>query len=143
VAKTHKPTAEQEAVVEAAQCGGDLKVKAYAGAGKTSTLRLVAQQFVGKRGSYLAFNKEIADSARRGFPSNVVARTIHSLAYTGAPTWLTVRIKLPSELPHELAARYGFGPIEVPAINGKKCGGRTVRDWTNDRRGCRTILSVR
>jgi hypothetical protein len=97
VAKTHKPTAEKKAVVEAAQCGGDLKVKAYAGVGKTSTLRLVAQQFVGKRGSYLAFNKEIADSARRSFPSNVVARTIHSLANTGAPTWLTARVELPSE----------------------------------------------
>jgi hypothetical protein len=32
---------------------------------------------------------------------------------------LTARINLPSEAPHELAARYGFGPIEVPAINGK------------------------
>jgi hypothetical protein len=85
VAKTHKSTGEQEGFVEAAQCGGDLKVKAYAGASKTSTLRLVAQQFVGKHGSYLAFNEEIADSARRGFPSNVVARAIHPLAYTRVP----------------------------------------------------------
>ncbi|MDR5746737.1 hypothetical protein QCE73_26535 [Caballeronia sp. LZ029] len=37
-----KPTAEQCAVLEAALRGGNLKVKAYAGAGKTSTLQLVA-----------------------------------------------------------------------------------------------------
>ncbi|GJH12719.1 DEAD/DEAH box helicase [Caballeronia novacaledonica] len=119
MAKAYKPTAEQEAVVEAAKGGGDLKVKAYAGAGKTSTLQLVAQQLTGQRGSYLAFNKEIADSARRGFPANVSARTVHSLAYASAPTWLTARINLPSEPPHGLAARYGFGPIEVPTISGK------------------------
>jgi hypothetical protein len=119
VATTFKPTAEQEAVVTAASSGNDLKVKAYAGAGKTSTLRLVAHQLGSRRGSYLAFNKEIADSARRGFPSNVAARTVHSLAYAGAPSRLTARINLPSEPPHELAARYGLGAIEVPTITGK------------------------
>jgi hypothetical protein len=37
-----KPTAEQHAVVDAVLGGGDVKIKAYAGAGKTSTLRLIA-----------------------------------------------------------------------------------------------------
>ncbi|SAL65175.1 UvrD-helicase domain-containing protein [Caballeronia humi] len=119
MATTFKPTAEQEAVVTAASSGDDLKVKAYAGAGKTSTLRLVAHHLGYRRGSYLAFNKEIAESARRGFPANVAARTVHSLAYAGAPSRLTARINLPSEPPHELAARYGLGAIEVPTITGK------------------------
>jgi ABC-type uncharacterized transport system ATPase subunit len=56
-----KPTAEQHAIVDAVLGGGDLKIKAYAGAGKTSTLRLIADHLAGKRGSYLAFNKEIAE----------------------------------------------------------------------------------
>jgi superfamily I DNA/RNA helicase len=51
-----KPTVEQNAVVDAV-LGGDLKIKAYAGAGKTSTLRLIADHLADKRGSYLAFNK--------------------------------------------------------------------------------------
>jgi len=119
VASTFKPTAEQEAVVMAARSSDDLKVKAYAGAGKTSTLRLVAHQLTGRRGSYLAFNKEIANSARRGFPANVTARTVHSLAYAGVSSRLTARINLPSEPPHELAARYGLGAIEVHTITGK------------------------
>src|SRR5258708_33072247 len=40
-----KPTDEQIAVVDAVRAGDDLKIKAYAGAGKTSTLRLIAHHF--------------------------------------------------------------------------------------------------
>ena len=116
-----KPTAEQHAVVEAVLGGGDLKIKAYAGAGKTSTLRLIADHLAGNRGSYLAFNKEIAEHARRGFPSNVSARTVHSLAYASVAPALTARLKIPAEPPHELAARYGLGPIQVPTITGTSC----------------------
>jgi ABC-type transport system involved in cytochrome c biogenesis ATPase subunit len=47
-------------VVAAVLGGGNLKIKAFAGAGKTSTLRLIAGHLAGKRGSYLAFNREIA-----------------------------------------------------------------------------------
>ncbi|CAE6964974.1 UvrD-helicase domain-containing protein [Paraburkholderia domus] len=114
-----KPTVEQRAVVDAVLGGGDLKVKAYAGAGKTSTLRLIADHLAGKRGSYLAFNKEIAEHARRGFPSNVSARTVHSLAYGSVAPALTARLNVPGEAPHELAARFGLGPIQVPTITGK------------------------
>ena len=96
-----KPTPEQHAVVDAVLGGGHLKIKAYAGAGKTSTLRLIADRLPGKRGSYLAFNKEIAQHARRGFPPNVSARTVHSLAYASVAPALTARVNLPAEPPHE------------------------------------------
>ena len=114
-----KPTPEQHAVVDAVVSGGNLKIKAYAGAGKTSTLRLIADHLAGRRGSYLAFNKEIAQHARRGFPPNFSARTVHSLAYASVAPALTARVNLPAEPPHELAARYGLGPIQVPTITGK------------------------
>jgi UvrD-like helicase C-terminal domain/UvrD/REP helicase N-terminal domain len=113
------PTAEQEAIVDAVLRGGNLKIKAYAGAGKTSTLRLVASRLAGKRGSYLAFNREIAEHARRGFPSNVAARTMHSVAAASVASALRARLGLPAEPPHELAARYSLGPIQVPTILGK------------------------
>jgi UvrD-like helicase C-terminal domain/AAA domain len=113
------PTAEQDAVVAAVLGGGNLKIKAFAGAGKTSTLRLIAGHLAGKRGSYLAFNREIAEHARRGFPSNVIARTMHSLAYASVASALRTRLSLPAEPPHELAARYGLGPVQVPTITGK------------------------
>ncbi|WP_176060307.1 ATP-binding domain-containing protein [Paraburkholderia sp. BCC1876] len=115
----HKPTVEQLAVLDAVAAGGNLKVKACAGAGKTSTLQLVAGQQRDQRGSYLAFNREIAEHARRRFPSNVMARTFHSVAYEAVASALTSRAKLPTEPPHELAARYGLGCVEVPAITGR------------------------
>jgi len=113
------PTNEQVAVVDAVRAGDDLKVKAYAGAGKTSTLRLIAQELSDRRGSYLAFNREIADHARHAFPSNVSARTVHSLAYSSVPSSLTARVNLLAEPPHELAERYGLGAIEAELITGE------------------------
>src|SRR5260370_12705795 len=63
-----KPTAEQHAVVDAVLGGGDLKIKAYAGAGKTSTLRLIGDHLPRNRRSYLAFNKEIPPTPPPPFP---------------------------------------------------------------------------
>ncbi len=76
-----KPTHEQQAVIEAAKKGGVVVVQAYAGAGKTATLRLVADELKDKRICYLAFNKSIVDEAKEKFGNNVVCRTAHSFAY--------------------------------------------------------------
>ncbi|OUL84284.1 DNA helicase, partial [Paraburkholderia hospita] len=119
MARLIRPTPEQQAIVDAVAGGGNLKIKAYAGAGKTSTLRLVANRLAHQRGIYLAFNREIAEHARRGFPPNVMAGTVHSLAYRSVSPALAARVNHPAELPHELAARYGIGPVEVPLVTGK------------------------
>lgn len=74
-------TPEQDHAVDLAENGGSLKIEAYAGAGKTSTLVAVGDALKGKRGLYIAFNKTIADEAARRFPSHVECRTAHSLAY--------------------------------------------------------------
>ncbi|MBN3780418.1 hypothetical protein G3O06_23140 [Burkholderia sp. Ac-20345] len=79
-----KLTAEQLAILDATALGTDLKVKAYAGAGKTSTLQLVADRLVGRRGVYLAFNRDIADHARRRFPSHVQSNTVRARVCRGA-----------------------------------------------------------
>ncbi|MGF6297833.1 ABC-type taurine transport system ATPase subunit [Paraburkholderia sp. WC7.3d] len=97
------PTKEQQAVVEAALRVGDLKIKAFAGAGKTSTLQLVAGHFGHRRGMYLAFNREIAANAARRFPSHVGSRTMHSLAWASVSLSLRNRMSLQGEPPHELA----------------------------------------
>lgn len=76
---SHKPTDEQAAAVQAFMTGGTLKISAFAGAGKTSTLQLMANERQG-RGLYLAFNKKIAEEAREKFPRDVDCRTTHSVA---------------------------------------------------------------
>ena len=71
-------TDEQKAIIDAQ--GHLIRINAYAGAGKTSTLEGRARAYPQQRIEYLAFNSSVAKEARRRFPSNVDARTTHSLA---------------------------------------------------------------
>lgn len=72
-------TEEQLAIVESdAEL---LKVNAFAGTGKTSTLVEYAKARPKKRMLYLAFNKAIQTEAQSRFPSNVRSVTSHALAY--------------------------------------------------------------
>lgn len=77
----HKPTAEQDAILSAFPSGADLVIEAGAGAGKTSTLKMLAEQNPRKRGLYLAYNRAIKDDAARTFPGAVTCMTSHGLAY--------------------------------------------------------------
>lgn len=76
-----KPTHEQQHAVDLALTGENLKIEAYAGAGKTSTLSAISNAMPNKRILYIAFNKSIAEEAKGRFPSNVTCKTTHSLAY--------------------------------------------------------------
>lgn len=80
------PTDEQNNVVAMSKIHRLLKISAYAGAAKTSTLTMVAAEHV-VPSIMLTFNKSLADEARGRFPSWVECRTVHSLAYAsfGAP----------------------------------------------------------
>lgn len=73
-------TIEQKQCVEVARVGKDLKIKAFAGSGKTSTLVVISRELSGK-GLYLAYNKAIQTDAARKFPSHVDCKTAHSIAY--------------------------------------------------------------
>ncbi|MFT0170670.1 hypothetical protein ACLKMY_16925 [Paraburkholderia mimosarum] len=68
---------------------------------------------------YLAFNREIASNAARRFSPHVDSRTMHSLAWASVSPSLRSRVSLQGEPPHELAARYGLGPLEVRTVTGK------------------------
>ena len=72
-------TDEQQAVVHSRSEA--LKVVAFAGAGKTSTLRAYAQARPERRMLYLAFNNAIAREAAGRFTPNVTCLTTHSLAF--------------------------------------------------------------
>jgi F-box protein 18 (helicase) len=72
-------TEEQQAVVHSPSEA--LKVVAFAGAGKTSTLRAYAQARPERRMLYLAFNNAIAREAAGKFTPNVTCLTTHSLAF--------------------------------------------------------------
>ncbi|MGV0949169.1 MAG: UvrD-helicase domain-containing protein [Azonexus sp.] len=78
-----KPTQEQQLIIEANE--GVIKVTAFAGTGKTSTLIERAKANV-KRTLYLAFNKSVQVEAEARFPKHVTSKTQHGLAYAAVMT---------------------------------------------------------
>lgn len=76
-----KPTEEQQGIIESD--ASVIGVNAFAGTGKTSTLVAYAKEHSHKKMLYLAFNKPVAMEAQKRFPSNVEARTSHSMAFPG------------------------------------------------------------
>lgn len=77
------PTAEQQAAIDRFLTRRPLKIAAFAGAGKTTTLRMLAAA-TRSRGLYLAFNRAIAAEAREKFPRSVDCRTTHAIAFRAA-----------------------------------------------------------
>ncbi|WP_309140353.1 UvrD-helicase domain-containing protein [Ensifer sp. ENS10] len=79
-----KPTEEQSEALDAFLQAKSLKINAFAGSGKTSTLQMLANA-TGLRGQYLAFNRNIVGDAREKFPETVDCSTSHSLAFRATP----------------------------------------------------------
>jgi F-box protein 18 (helicase) len=75
-------TAEQNDIVDFDLNDRDvLKVMAFAGTGKTSTLVEYAKARPKTEFLYVAFNKSVQLEAQKKFPKNVTAKTSHSLAW--------------------------------------------------------------
>ncbi|XP_036375995.1 F-box DNA helicase 1 [Megalops cyprinoides] len=74
------------------QPGHMVKIMAFAGTGKTSTLVRYAQQRPHLRFLYVAFNKSTAEEAQHRFPENAVCKTVHSMAFK-ALGWRYQRMK--------------------------------------------------
>lgn len=97
----YNPTIEQDNIVRMARNllnntvkDNGFKIVAFAGGGKTSTMKMIAEDLCsrGLNGMYLAFNRDIADEAKRKMPSGVDSRTFHSLAYVNTPRALTAKM---------------------------------------------------
>lgn len=106
-----KPTDEQQLALDAFARGGSLKINAYAGAGKTSTLKLLASS-TQRCGQYIAFNKAIVADTQGEFPATVDCSTLHSLAYRAiAPTYGGLPSKLTGRInANELAQAFDLKP---------------------------------
>jgi superfamily I DNA/RNA helicase len=97
--------------------GGLVVVNAYAGSGKSTTLRFLAESHPGHKFLYLCFNKSVAESARRIFPNNVRVSTMHAVAY-GAMCKRFGAAKLgrelrPAEIKDHFRLANGFSAVQV------------------------------
>lgn len=77
-----KPTEEQAEIMKAVLSGkGDIKINAFAGSGKTSTMQMIVRANPQLRFLYVAFNKAVAKEAEAKFPDNCKVYTVHGMAY--------------------------------------------------------------
>ncbi|XP_063998837.1 F-box DNA helicase 1 [Pogoniulus pusillus] len=77
-----KLTHEQQRILNhKIEPGQIVKIMAFAGTGKTSTLVKYAEKFADLNFLYVTFNKAAADRGKRVFPRNVTCKTFHSLAF--------------------------------------------------------------
>lgn len=77
-----KLTEEQVFAVEMAKkCSGNMRIEAFAGTGKTTTLAAIAKAMPKKKGQFLAFNRAIADESKTKLPDSCKSSSFHQLAY--------------------------------------------------------------
>lgn len=76
-----KPSNQQQAIIDAVGTANNIGVLAYAGTGKSTTLRLVAEEHSDKTFLYVVYNKSQQIEASKKMPTNVEVRTGDSLAW--------------------------------------------------------------
>ena len=77
-------TQEQQTICQAAsdlEVQSSLKIQAFAGTGKTTTLAAIAKSLPQRKFLYLVFNRAAAEEAELKMPANVSARTAHAIAF--------------------------------------------------------------
>lgn len=75
-------TTQQKEIIESVKRYRNIKINAFAGTGKTTTLKLVANEYNQSKILYLAFNSAIKNEASSIFPNNTHVKTTHGLAYS-------------------------------------------------------------
>ncbi len=106
----HASTAEQEAIYNAARSGESVKVKAYAGAAKTSTAAGVGERLPDAVGLFCAFGKDTQLDASKRMPPNIACRTFHSLAFE--------MMEVRKRYGHKLANYIGVPPKKLARMIG-------------------------
>lgn len=127
----YKDTDEQVAIIQESRKAPALVVEAFAGTGKTSTLKRVAEENPTEKMVYVAFNKAIKKEAERKMPRGIVEpRTVHSLAYG-------------SQIRHFGKPRHTFFKMEViSAIENTPLVERTASIIGGDERNRRAAFLI-
>ena len=109
------PTAEQAACVPAFATLEDLVIQAGAGAGKSSTLRLLAQhaQANGRTVQVTAFNRKIIEDLAGKMPGNTNVSTLHSLARQAVGHRFSHRLNGARQRPEVQASVLGIKGVTV------------------------------
>ncbi len=109
------PTAEQVAIINAVQSGVKvLLIEAGAGTGKTSVLRMLADEVLGN-GQYTAFNAPLVAESKEKFQGTAVAcNTTHSLAFRAVGKKYSKRLGGNRMRSTQVAKILGIQNLELP-----------------------------
>ena len=114
-ARGPKPTAEQQAVNDAIRAaprtGRNVRVIAFAGAAKTTTLEMSAGSV--NSGIYIAFNKAVAQEAQSRFPQHIDAKTMHGLAIRATGT---IGQQIAAVTPERVMEMVGHANLTAPQV---------------------------
>lgn len=113
------PTPEQDKALEFALSCKSFKINAFAGTGKTTTLKLIADN-INKKGTYLAYNKAIAKESKNKFPSTTNCLTFHSIAFKSTPKHITQKLFNNRWLPNHLADYFNLNSFTIPLAKDPK-----------------------
>lgn len=105
-----RPTDEQLAALDIFRTGESMVIEAGAGAGKTSTLKLLAAS-TKRQGYYVAFNNAIVKDVKSKITSRVEARTMHSLAFAAVGKHYSSRMSQGRVASREIARQLGLRPF--------------------------------
>ncbi len=148
---TLKPTAEQAEAIRLALLGDDLRIDAAAGSGKSSTLKMIAEEMTDRTGIYTAFNSAIVKEIAAELPSNFDGRTLHSLAFRTEGARLKHKLNGPRMKGQEIARKMGVKELTVTTKNGRRtfaagwCASQAVasiRRFTNSDRSAPGAFDV-
>lgn len=117
------PTPEQAQALDLFDTGDRLVIQARAGAGKTSTLSLLARNagYDDKRVTYVAFNKQLVVDAAGKFGRNTTCSTAHSLAYQAVGRRYAHRMAGSRRMHSEAIAKVlGIDPIDLTTHEGHR-----------------------
>jgi len=78
-------TEEQKEIIKVFRDTERLKINAYAGTGKTTTIRALAEVYPKRKFLVLTFNRSIVQELKNKMPPNCMVYTIHGLAYKFLP----------------------------------------------------------
>jgi len=87
-----KPTKQQIEILNSIEKYENIKINAFAGTGKTTTLKLIANNFLTKKILYLAFNTGIKNEAISIFPRNTIVKTTHGLAFAAIKQYTDINL---------------------------------------------------
>mgnify|MGYP001772975530 CR=1 FL=1 len=86
-------TDEQIAIVNATGSVDQLKINAYAGSGKTTTLTAIANAYPNRKFLTIAFNRSVKEELKHRMPRNCEVSTVHGLAYRFTPNSLKKHLR--------------------------------------------------